>query len=96
MKTSHIIAATLIMLATSHSFAAEQVRSFTATNEDRTAACSIAKKQAEETAKRSVGVRLKRTEPCECSKQAYEKDSVKAIASGKKSEWTCTTDAYFQ
>lgn len=95
MKPYQITVATLITFFLSSSFAAEQTRTFTATNEDRAQACSIAKKKAEETAKISVGVKLKRTTACDCSKQSYEKDSVKAIASGKKAEWTCTTDAYF-
>lgn len=69
--------------------AAEQERTYSARNEDRATACSLAKSMAAEAAKRAIGnVRLKRTSACDCS-QSEEPYS-------KNKKWTCMTDAVFE
>jgi hypothetical protein len=78
--------------------AAEQ-RFFEASNSDRALACSSAKREAENTARR-FGKVLEGTSACDCSRRELDPQSAEGIAAksvfGSTVKWTCQIDAKFK
>lgn len=84
-----------LALVCNATLAAQQI-SLSARHPDRANACDIAKRQANEAARRA-GKTLISTGACDCSKRELDPQSPDGIAAkaafGSTSQWTCQVDA---